>query len=50
MTFLTLEQVKELFKDFDIINICEKEYDKQTAMGKMKHWDVIEVLAIHKKE
>lgn len=48
LSFFSLEQVKELFKDFNIINISETEYDKRTAMNVMKHWDVIEVLAIHK--
>lgn len=49
MTFLSLKDIENLFKDFEIINISEKEYDKPTAMGKMKHWDIIEVLAVYKK-
>lgn len=46
---MSLEEVKNLFKDFEVITISEKEYDKPTAMGKMKHWDVIEVCAYTKK-
>lgn len=49
MTFMSLQEVKNLFENFEIINISEKEYDKPTAIGKMKHWDVIEVFAIYKK-
>lgn len=50
MTFMSLEEVGKLFKNFEILTISEKEYDKPTAMGKMKHWDVIEVFAIYKKQ
>lgn len=49
MTFMSLEEVKNLFKNFEILTISEKEYDKPSAMGKMKHWDVIEVFAVYKK-
>lgn len=49
MTFMSLQEIENLFRNFEIITISEKEYDKPTAMGKMKHWDVIEVFAIHKK-
>jgi hypothetical protein len=48
MIFHTKEQVLELFKEFNILYINEIEYDKNTAMGKMKHWHVIEVVAKHK--
>lgn len=48
MTFMSLEEVKKLFENFEILTISEKEYDKPTAMGKMKHWDVIEVFAMYK--
>ena len=48
MIFFDIEEVKKLFQDFTIIEMNEKEYDKCTAMGKMKHWDVIEVYAKHK--
>lgn len=46
MTFLTLEQVKNLFdKNFDIIKFEEVEKDAMTGMRKMKHWHVINVIA-----
>ena len=45
MSFLDINEVKELFKDFEIIEINEKIYDKKTGMGILKHWDVIEVFA-----
>jgi hypothetical protein len=48
LIFYTKEQVLELFKEFDISYINEIEYDKNTAMGKMKHWHVIEVVAKYK--
>ena len=37
MTFLTKEQVIELFKDFEIIEFKEVEKDDFTGLGKMKH-------------
>lgn len=49
MTFFSLTDIENLFKNFEIIYISEKEYDKSTAMGKMKHWDIIEIIAKHKK-
>ena len=45
MTFCDLLEVKSMLEQFEIININEKEYDKKTALGKLKHWDVIEVFA-----
>lgn len=37
MTFLTKEQVMELFKDFEIKEFKEAEKDDFTGLGKMKH-------------
>lgn len=45
MTFLTKEQVIELFKDFEIVEFEEVEKDGATALGKMKHWHVFNVIA-----
>lgn len=45
MTFLTKEQVIELFKNFDIIEFKEIEKDAITGLGKMKHWHIFNVIA-----
>ena len=45
MTFLTKEQVIELFKDFEIIEFKEVEKDGATGLGKMKHWHIFNVIA-----
>lgn len=45
MTFLTKEQVIELFKDFEIIEFKEVEKDGFTGLGKMKHWHIFNVIA-----
>ena len=45
MTFLTKEQVIELFKDFEIIEFKEVEKDDFTGLGKMKHWHIFKVIA-----
>ena len=44
-TFLSKEEVIKLFSDFEIIELKEIEEDKPTALGKMKHWHIIEVIA-----
>lgn len=45
MSFFDVNEVKELFKDFEIIEINEKICDKNTVLGALKHWDIIEVFA-----
>ena len=45
MTFLTKEQVIELFKDFEIIEFKEVEKDDFTGLGKMKHWHIFNIIA-----
>lgn len=45
MTFLTKRQVIELFKNFEIIKFKEFEKDDFTALGKMKHWHIFDVIA-----
>lgn len=44
-TFLTKEEVLELFKDFEILEFQEREKDKPTAEGKEKHWHMFEIIA-----
>ena len=45
MIFLNIEQVREMFEDFEMLEIKEKIYDAKTGMEIMKHWDVIDVFA-----
>lgn len=45
MTFLTKEQVIELFEDFKIIEFKEIEKDNFTGLGQMKHWHIFNVIA-----
>ncbi len=45
MTFLTKEQVIELFSNFEIIEFKEVEKDGITGLGQMKHWHVFNVIA-----
>lgn len=45
MTFLTKEQVIEMFKDFKIIELQEIEKNDFTGLGKMKHWHIFNVIA-----
>lgn len=46
MVFLTKEQVLELLKsDFEIIKFKEIEKDEKTALERMKHWHIYNVIA-----
>lgn len=45
MTFLTKDQVMELFRDFEIVEFKEVEKDGLTGLGKMKHWHIFNVIA-----
>lgn len=45
MTFLTKDQVMELFRNFDIVEFKEVEKDGLTGLGKMKHWHIFNVIA-----
>ncbi len=45
MTFLTKDQVMELFRDFEIVEFREVEKDGLTGLGKMKHWHIFNVIA-----
>ena len=46
MFFLSKEQVINLFNDvFDIILFKEINEDGKTALGKMKHWHIYNIIA-----
>ena len=45
ITFLTKEDVIELFEDFEIIKFDEIENDSLTGLGIMKHWHIFNVIA-----
>ena len=45
MTFLTKEQVIELFKNFEIIDFKEVEKDCFNGLGIMKHRHIFNVIA-----
>ena len=45
MTFLSKEQVIDLFKDFDIIEFHENEIDGKTGLGNIKHWHTFDIIA-----
>lgn len=48
-TFLNRAEVLDLFENFEILEFREVEKDRPTALGKMKHWHIFEVVA-RKKE
>ena len=46
MVFLSKEQVLKLFENsFEIIKFEEIERDEKTALGKIKHWHIYEIIA-----
>ena len=45
MTFLTKEGVLELFEKFEIEYFEEREFDKKTGQGYLKHWHLFNVIA-----
>lgn len=45
MTFHTKEQVENLLQGLTVIKLVEKESDKKTALGKLKHWHQFFVIA-----
>lgn len=49
MVFLSENQVLELLKPFEIIKMEESETDKETGLGKLKHWHIYDIIA-RKKE
>lgn len=45
ITFLTKEEVIDLFKEFEIIEFKEIEKNMKTGLGKMKHWHIFNIIA-----
>lgn len=45
MTFLTREQVLELLRGLEIIELDEDDVDGHVANGSPKHWHVFHVIA-----
>lgn len=45
MTFLNKNEILNLLKDFDMISFEEIEEDGKTALGRIKHWHIYEVIA-----
>ena len=45
MTFLSKQQVLDLFKNFKIISFMELEEDGVTGLGNEKHWHIFGVTA-----
>lgn len=50
MTFLSKKEIQKLFENFEIIEFKEIEIDKETALGKRKHWHFFNVIAKKTKE
>ena len=51
MVFLSKQQVLDLFKEsFEIIHFYEIEKDGKTALGKMKHWHIYNIIAKKKQK
>jgi len=48
MSFHSEEQVKGLFKDFNVLSWKEVKKDGNTAAGEQKHWHVFHIIAIKK--
>ena len=48
MVFLSKRQVLDLFKDFEILEFNHIEKDACTALSKLKHWDIYNVIAKRK--
>ena len=45
MTFLDKDEIHKILKDFKIINLKEKEFDGETAIGIKKHWHIFFIIA-----
>ena len=44
-SFVDEQELKEIFKNFEINYFKEKRYNKKTAKGNMKFWHVYEIIA-----
>lgn len=45
LIFLTEQEVKNLFCDFELIQFNEIEKDGITASGEQKHWHIYDIIA-----
>lgn len=45
MVFLTEDEVKKLFKKFEIVSLVEQNANGLTGLGGHKHWHVFNVVA-----
>ncbi|MDO5557039.1 MAG: hypothetical protein Q4G05_02175 [Clostridia bacterium] len=45
LLFFKLEEIKEMFKGFEIVKIDNIEKDDRTGLGVMKHWHIYNVVA-----
>jgi tellurite methyltransferase len=45
MSFHSIEEANSLLNELEVIKLEEKEYDKNTAAGDLKHWHVINFIA-----
>ena len=45
LSFFKLEEIKEMFKGFEIIKLDNIEKEERTALGVMKHWHIYNVVA-----
>lgn len=45
MIFLSKQEVLELFKEFQLEVFEEREIDKQTVLGTLKHWHIFKIVA-----
>jgi SAM-dependent methyltransferase len=45
MTFVSKEQLENMFCDFEIIELTEEEKDGKTALGQPKHWHFFNLIA-----
>ncbi len=45
MTFVSKEQLENMFRDFETIELTEEEKDGKTALGQPKHWHFFNLIA-----
>lgn len=44
ITFTSKEELKEIFKNFEIVYLNEIEKDGETTLGQSKHWHLIDII------
>ena len=45
MTFVSKEELENMFRDFEVIELTEEEKDGKTALGQPKHWHFFNLIA-----